>query len=296
MTKSLYHITFLIILCLIISSSCSGNNGDQTDSSNLIRKNAALIETKFCDKCPTFVKVPKSSYLNRKIVYVSKFELTWNNYLASYDDKRCNIPNPNSGHKPPATNDLLPNINRLRLDWPIGELGEASVQCYLSWLQEKTQYQVALPTGDEWEWFARSGRPSIKFPWGNAPDQDKEALKGSSVDPANEAVLEFAQGGKYLTGVKIGLFPPSPWGIYDLMGNVRELTTDIVPADAWYQKHKDSKFAQYTRDKSRVLLKGSDRYSADWASDGIDSETFAVIWDGRYSTPVGIRIVLIERD
>ena len=299
MTRYLHYVKTIIGPLLIMPLGCSASTSELSANEKTDKTIAIPAEVKFCKDCPTFVNVPKPPGSGRQIAYVSKFELTWNNYLAAYDAGRCNIPTPNSGHKHVAENeenDLLPNIERLRLDWPVGELGEADVQCYVSWLQEKTDYQVALPTGVEWEWFARAGRSGIKFPWGNDPDKDREALKGSLVDRSNEGTIEYAQGGKYQTGVKVGLFPPNPWGIYDLMGNLRELTADIIPGEVWYQKHKDSKFAQYTRDKANVLLKGSDRYSSDWVSNGIDEESFAIIWDRRrYSTSVGVRLVLIER-
>ncbi|MBK6706509.1 MAG: SUMF1/EgtB/PvdO family nonheme iron enzyme [Sphingomonadales bacterium] len=160
MTKLSNWLRGIILIGLLVPASCSANTGNNSSSDQNGDKISVL---NLCHECPVFIGVPKAESPRRPIVFVSKFELTWNNYLAAVDAGRCAIPNPNSGHRPAGENDLLLNIENLRIDWPIGVLGAADVECYIGWLQEKTGYIVSLPTGDEWEWFARSGKEKSSF-------------------------------------------------------------------------------------------------------------------------------------
>lgn len=105
-----------------------------------------VAELSVCEDCPVFVKVPAAPAPLRPIRYVSKFELTWNNYLAAYDGGACTIPNPNAPPQLSGPNDILPHLDKYRIDWPVTKLGVRDIQCYIDWLQKKTNYRVALPT------------------------------------------------------------------------------------------------------------------------------------------------------
>ncbi|MEA1013287.1 formylglycine-generating enzyme family protein [Sphingosinicella sp. LY1275] len=258
------------------------------------------VELTLCEDCPVFVRVPDAPASLRPIRYVSKFELTWNNYLAAYDDGACEIPNPNAAPQTAGPNDILPHLDKYRIDWPVEQLGVADVQCYIDWLEGKTGYDVALPTAREWEWFARAGRKGAKFPWGNEPDARREALGRTEVPERSRTPWPFEEGGReinrHLSGVKVGLFPPNDWGLHDLMGNVRELTSDTISGEEFLRRNPDSRLAQYTRNKGHAVLKGSEWWvDPAWAAEGIDAERYAIIFGNRYSTGVGIRLILTER-
>lgn len=292
MNKDILRLLVYLASCLVVTSSCSAKVPDDT-SVSLETKLLVGEDLSLCKGCPLFVRVPSAPNSIRPIHFVSKYELTWNNYLAAHDAGSCEIPNPN--HSSQAKNDILANLEKFRIDWPVGQLGVDDVQCYINWLQEKTGYLVSLPTGAEWEWFARAGREGAKFPWGNSPDPQKEALYGSSIESANEVALEYGSGGKHVTGVKVGMFEPNDWGIFDVMGNAIELTSEMISGEDWYRTHPQSEFAKQARDKARSLLKGSHRYDQNWINGGISDKSYAVISDGRYSTDVALRLVLIER-
>lgn len=284
---SLVGVSFLLALfCIAQSGSAEG------PSPNVRPINSEL---NICKDCPIFVRVPSAPGGMRRIMYVSKYELTWNNYLAAYDAGSCSIPNPNSGDKQPGPNDILPNLEQFRLDWPIEQLGPAEVKCYIDWLQMKTKLLVALPTGQEWEWFARAGKAGAKFPWGDTAEPNHEALFGTSVDLRYKQPIEYRKGGKYLTGVKIGLFPPNSWGLYDIMGNVRELTSQATSGEERLRQHPDDRLDRLTRDKDSVLIKGSNSYDSKWSDVGISDNRYKVIiWNGRYMANVGVRLILVE--
>lgn len=252
---------------------------------------------RLCDNCPAFVRVPDAPASLRPVRFVSKFELTWKNYLAAFDDQACDLPalaNMAGKHSLQA---IRENIDLFRIDWPITQLGPTELQCYIEWLQKKTSYKVALPTGNEWEWLARGGRKDARYPWGNAPTGGDEALFG--IDDMfvrmPKRPLPDEKGGEFIDGIEVGRFSPNAWGLYDLMGNVRELTADNISGDAWYKSHPDPVANERVRSFSRTLVKGSDARNKDWSDVSISDKRYAVVVDGRYISPVGSRLILIER-
>ena len=67
-----------------------------------------------------------------------------------------------------------------------------------------------LPTEAEWEYAARAGRTS-EFPWGDElPTPDRANYKESGFDDTRP----------------VGSYPANPLGLYDMAGNVWELTLD----------------------------------------------------------------------
>jgi formylglycine-generating enzyme len=82
----------------------------------------------------------------------------------------------------------------------------------------------ALPTEAQWEYAARGGR-SPDDDWAIAYDKDGKPLANSwqGVFP----VYNTEQDG-YARTAPVGCFPPNAYGLYDMIGNVWELTSD------WY--------------------------------------------------------------
>ena len=249
-----------------------------------------------CKDCPGFVRVPNAPASLRPVRFVSKFELTWKNYLAAVDDRACDIPARANIAGEQSLQTVRKNIDLFRIDWPITQLGPAELQCYIGWLQKKTGYIVALPTGSEWEWFARGGRKDARYPWGNAPTGGDEALFGTDdmFVRMPKGPVAHENGGEFIDGIEVGRSSPNPWGLYDLMGNVRELTTDQVSGEAWYRNNPDPAANERVRSFSRTLVKGSDARNKDWSDVSISDKRYAVVVDGRYIASVGSRLILIE--
>jgi formylglycine-generating enzyme required for sulfatase activity len=250
-----------------------------------------------CADCPLFVAVPPNSRSARRIKFVAAHELTWKQYLRSYDEKSCELPDPNPTLISVTHEQIKSRLSDLRIEWPITILRPSDVDCYMRWLQTKTKYKVALPSPQEWEWFARAGNAKWRYPWGNDPSGKREALGDGSLTP----YFQYPYGADdrrsvinpLLSGMEVGQFKPNPWGIYDLMGNSLEITNTTLSQSAWATRVRIPKLAKHVPALERVLLKGGDHASPDWVR-GISQEHFTVIASDRYAARVAVRLMLTE--
>jgi len=104
-------------------------------------------------------------------------------------------------------------------DHPAVHISYQDAEAYAAWAEK------ALPTESEWEHAARGGLDSTEFAWGD------ELVPGGR-HMANTWQGQFpwqnlAEDGFVRTS-PIGTYPANPYGLYDMIGNVWEWTTD------WY--------------------------------------------------------------
>ncbi len=96
---------------------------------------------------------------------------------------------------------------------PVINVSWNDAQAYISWLSSQTGLQYRLPTEAEWEYATRAGR-TTPFYWGT----------GIGSEHAN------CVGCQLVTDINRptpgGMFPPNPWGIFDMAGNVWQWTED----------------------------------------------------------------------
>lgn len=69
-----------------------------------------------------------------------------------------------------------------------------------------------LPREIEWQLVATAGDPGREFPWGNRKPSPALANYGEHVGATTP----------------VGMYPPNPWGLFDLAGNVREWCSNWV--------------------------------------------------------------------
>lgn len=109
-----------------------------------------------------------------------------------------------------------------REDHPVVHVGHADALAYAQWCGKR------LPTEAEWEYAARGGRTSGEFAWGDelVPDGRYMANTWQGEFPWENLALDGHPGTS-----PVGSYPPNDHGLFDMIGNVWEWTSD------WYQEH-----------------------------------------------------------
>jgi formylglycine-generating enzyme len=102
-------------------------------------------------------------------------------------------------------------------DHPVVHIAYADAEAYAEWAGKE------LPTEAEWEYAARGGLQDAEFAWGNefTPDGKHMANTWQGLFPHEN----LKQDGFERTS-PVKAFPPNGHGIYDLIGNVWEWTSD----------------------------------------------------------------------
>jgi formylglycine-generating enzyme len=93
-------------------------------------------------------------------------------------------------------------------DFPVTNVSFADADAFCKWLSKKRGVEVRLPNEVEWERAAK-GEEDFIYPWGN--DWDKNAL----TNKGNIGKVKSFEKNK------------SPFGAYDMVGNVWEITADV---------------------------------------------------------------------
>lgn len=131
---------------------------------------------------------------------ISRYEITFDDY-----DRFCEA----TGRTKPEDNEWG------RGSRPVLFVAWKDVLAYVNWLTDQTGYKYRLPSVIEWEHAARAGRHTAYW-WG--PDLDVNRANCSDCES------KWSQ----LKTAPVGSFPPNPWGIYDMHGNVSEFTQDCA--------------------------------------------------------------------
>jgi sulfatase modifying factor 1 len=158
----------------------------------------------------------------------------WNPYgrpLAHTDNPRRNT----------GRNELIPDATWRNPGYPQNDrhpvvcVSWDDIQAYLTWLSKKAGHEYRLPSEAEWEYAARAGTNTAR-PWGDDPavvckyanfsDQSRIPL---GIDPAPDSMFPCNDGFPYTSPV--GSFLPNAFGLYDMMGNVWEVTQDCMQND-----------------------------------------------------------------
>jgi formylglycine-generating enzyme required for sulfatase activity len=103
-------------------------------------------------------------------------------------------------------------------DYPVTQITWRDAVAFCAWLSTKEGREYRLPTNTEWRWAAKAGSGATYYFGNNEPDQlDNHAWHGNN-----------SQGHSHPVGKK----EPNPWGLFDMYGNVWEISRD------WYRDNK----------------------------------------------------------
>ncbi|MCD9185704.1 MAG: formylglycine-generating enzyme family protein [Pyrinomonadaceae bacterium] len=164
-----------------------------------------------------------------------------------------------------------------RENFPVANISWNDAAEFCKWKEKKIGLPVRLPTEAEWE-FAARGREGYKFPWGNTWNAD--------------GVTSKEKGGK-VSAVKSFSLNRSPFGVYDMFGNVWEWTNDKV-GKTEQKADEDVKKAAEKGESLRIVKGGS--------AEDEEAELSAMAVQIRYQIPestkissVGFRYVIIQK-
>lgn len=109
-------------------------------------------------------------------------------------------------------------------DYPVVHVAFEDAEAYAEWAGKR------LPTEAEWEFAARGGKHDSIYFWGNETFQLSEMANTWTGQFPTENTLSDG----YEKAAPVKSFPPNDYGLYDMAGNVWELTSDWYNAN-YYQ-------------------------------------------------------------
>jgi len=110
---------------------------------------------------------------------------------------------------------------------PVVHVAYKDVEAYAAWVQKE------LPTEAEWEFAARAGLDGAEYAWGDelVPNGQYMANTWQGEFPWQNEQLD-----RWEFTSPVDAFPPNAYGVYDMIGNTWEWTTD------WYRpRHTEEK-------------------------------------------------------
>ncbi len=186
-----------------------------------------------CEDCPAMVVVPADSFWQgskeseplalkkekpRRMVTIAEpfavgvFEITMQQWDLCVEDGGCTTNPQDNGWG--------------RGSRPVIMVSWNDTQEYVSWLSKITGQSYRLPSESEWEYFARAGEESDWL--GGDPDRACEFGNIAGIETGFRWQHQTCADGAVMETLPAGSFKSNNFGIYDVIGNVAEWTTDCM--------------------------------------------------------------------
>ena len=131
---------------------------------------------------------------------------------------------------------------------PVVGVSWFDAQRYLAWLSEATGQRYRLPSEAEWEYACRAGTKSA-FSFGDGINTDLANYDGNFT-------WNGGTRGEYRRGTTpVTQFPPNPWGLHDMHGNVWEWVQDVMH-DSYEGAPLDGSAWEEGGERARRILRG----------------------------------------
>jgi len=146
------------------------------------------------------------------------YEVTARQYRKCVNAGNCNNNNSSKPHYSTVNEDLACNLGADgNEDHPMNCVTRNGAKAYCEWAGK------SLPTEAQWEKAAR-GTDGRKYPWGNEPEVNCDYVVMASKDSSTGAEDACSADGTMSVGsFEVGV---SPYGVYDMIGNVDEWVSD----------------------------------------------------------------------
>ncbi len=152
------------------------------------------------------VVIPKPFAMSRREITVGEFRgfVTATSYVTEAErDGGCMVQGGKNWHEPKYTQTD---------EHPVVCVSWNDANAYVAWLSEQTGKSYRLPTEGEWEYAARGGT-ATRFSWGDAILPNRANCWGCLPPEMFHWTLP------------VGSFAPNAFGLFDMEGNVWELTS-----------------------------------------------------------------------
>ena len=134
---------------------------------------------------------------------------------------------------------LVAGISPTAPEYPI-KYTEEDAASILNNLSSGTSLEFQLPTEAQWEYACRAGTSSSFYTGTSPSSKDEMVLEVAGFEAYPRTIMKsgynaqvYCVGGHALVdwAIPVGSFSPSPWGLYDMGGNRREVCRDIYKAN-----------------------------------------------------------------
>ena len=177
--------------------------------------------------------------------WIGETEVTWNEYQAYFDQMGVPARKDSTGGAEVDTTSLdattgpTPKYGSSDIGgWSTAySMTHYAATRYCEWLSEQTGKHYRLPTEAEWEYCARAGTDTPYFFSANPARLTGHSLRnrlfGTDDGVINRYIFFIRNSRAQVHNPYTN--EPNPWGLYDMLGNVREFCRDYYSADAYWQ-------------------------------------------------------------